>query len=1071
MKPNVLSFTRGLNRGLILVTAMHLIVSTTVRATDVIGTDTIGETPPPLLLDGLNHDRREITTGSEEARRWFNQGLELLYGFNHDEAIRSFQQAAEHDPESAIPWWGIAYARGPHINNPVMTEQQSRLAYEAAREAVRRIDQAAPVEQALVRAISTRYAMPFEEDRTQLDEEFAAAMERVWEEFPEDPDVGALFAESLMTLQPWDLWTTSGEPKGRAEEIVQVLEQVLQLDPKHPGANHFYIHAVEASPEPERALEAAKRLENLVPGAGHLVHMPAHIYARLGRWAKASDANVEAIDVDRAYFKVAPEPGFYTIYYLHNLHFLSWSAMMEGRYGTALEAARDLEQAMPEPLLREMAFVADGFMPVTYHVLVRFGEWEQILAEPEPEDFRHVSRAHWRYARALAQSNLGRPTQAREELELFEREAARIPDHWEINFNNAREVVQIARLMAQGELAYHEGRPDTAFEALREAVIREDALRYAEPPAWMHPVRHALGALLLAEDRLEESEAVYRRDLRRHPNNGWALLGLQQALRAQGRTDEAAAIEPKLQVAWARADVQPPASCYCHPDAQEARRHQHGVVDFPVSGNDEARRAIETGLAHLHHMMYEQARPYFEAAVQADPECAMAHWGIAMTSFQPLWHPTSEEGLQRGKAAVEAARAIGAPTQREQAYIAAVTAFFDDPEPPAPDRTKDHQARVKAWKEAQRQVHEAYPEDVDAAAFYALAEVCHAMTQFSPDEERDYTRERRAGALLERHLEEHPRHPGLFHYLIHAYDSTKLAPKAEAVARGYDQLAPDSPHALHMPSHIFVRLGHWEETVEWNERSADAALRLIDSDPHASAHYVHALDYMMYGYLQLGKEAKARETLDRIRELDEIWLAPFAGYNTAATQVRYYLEQQKWEEAAQLEARTPRAIPWDDFPAGEALFHYARGLGAARSGTLVEAGKARERIDNCVAALREHGDVYWAHMTDALGKAVEAWILYARGETEDALALMGEAADLEDSMDKHPTTPGEVLPVRELYGELLLKEDRATEALEAFQTSLERTPNRRNARIGVEQATAALQPVALLDSRHSRGLD
>jgi tetratricopeptide (TPR) repeat protein len=1056
MKRFVLSFIYPLA----LLTAIHPIASTTARSAVVTEATTMGERPPPLLLDGVSHDRREITTGSDEARRWFNQGLELLYGFNHDEAIRSFQQAAEHDPESAMPWWGIAYARGPHINNLVMTEEQSRLAHEAVREAVRRIGRASPVEQALIGAITTRYAMPFREDRTELDQNFAAAMERVWEQFPNDPDVGALFAESMMTLQPWDLWTRSGEPKGRAQEIVDVLERVLELDAQHPGANHFYIHAVEASPEPERALEAAKRLENLVPGAGHLVHMPAHIYARLGKWARASDANVVAIDVDRAYFKVAPQPGFYTIYYLHNMHFLAWSAMMEGRYEKALEAARGVEQAMPEALLRQMAFVADGFMPVTYHVLIRFGEWEKILDEPEPEDSRHVSRAHWRYARALAQSNLGRQDQARQELESFEREAARIPDHWEISFNNAREVIQIARLMAQGEIAYHEGRPDTAFEALREAVTREDALRYAEPPAWMHPVRHALGALLLAEGRLEESEEVYRRDLEKYPRNGWALLGLQQVLLAQGRTDEAEVLAPKLQVAWARADVQPPASCYCHPDAQEARRHQHGIVEFPVSGNDEARRAIETGLAHLHHMMYEQARPHFEAAAKADPECAMAHWGIAMTSFQPLWHPASKEGLQRGKAAVDAALAIGAPTEREQAYIAAVAAFFDDPEPPAPDRTKDHQARVTAWKEAQRRVHEAYLEDVDAAAFYALAEVCYATTQFSPDQERDYTRERRAGALLARYLEEHPRHPGLFHYLIHAYDSTKLALKAEAVARDYAQLAPDSPHALHMPSHIFVRLGHWKETVEWNERSADAALRLMDTDPHASAHYVHALDYMMYGYLQLGEETNARETLDRIRQLDEIWLAPFAGYNTAATQVRYYLEQQKWEEAAQLEPRTPRAIPWDDFPAGEALFHYARGLGAARSGALDEAGKARERIAGCVAALREDGNVYWAHMTDALGKAVEAWILYARGETEDALALMSKAADLEDSMDKHPTTPGEVLPVRELYAELLLKEERAAEALQAFQASLERTPNRRNALLGLERA-GALQTAKL----------
>jgi tetratricopeptide (TPR) repeat protein len=480
-------------------------------------------------------------------------------------------------------------------------------------------------------------------------------------------------------------------------------------------------------------------------------------------------------------------------------------------------------------------------------------------------------------------------------------------------------------------------------------------------------------------------------------------------------------------------------------EMHEARGHDHGVVNFPVSCSDEARQSIETGLGHLHHMMYEQARPHFKAAAEADPDCAMAHWGIAMSSFQPLWHPTSDEGLQRGKAALKKAREIGIPTEREERYLAAVEAFFTDPEPPQESRAADHAARVKAWKAAQRELHEAYPEDVDAAAFYALAEVCYAMTQFSPYEERDYTRERRAGAILEGFLADHPEHPGLFHYLIHAYDSPKLAPKAEEVARQYDQLAPDTVHALHMPSHIFVRLGQWEETIDWNERSAAAALREMEIDPHASAHYLHALDYMMYGYLQLGDAENARQTLQRVQQAAEIYPAPFAGYNTAAPQARYYLEQRKWAQAAELEPRRPDVLPWEDFPAAEALFHYARGLGAARSGDLEQAESERDRIEALVQTLRDEGDTYWAYMTEALGKAVDAWILYEQGETVRAVALMREAADLEDSMDKHPTTPGEVLPVRELYGEMLLLEGRNEEARQAFEASLERTPNRRNA--------------------------
>jgi tetratricopeptide (TPR) repeat protein len=482
--------------------------------------------------------------------------------------------------------------------------------------------------------------------------------------------------------------------------------------------------------------------------------------------------------------------------------------------------------------------------------------------------------------------------------------------------------------------------------------------------------------------------------------------------------------------------------------------HEHGVVNFPVSCNEHAQERFETGLAHLHHMMYEQARPEFEAAAEADPNCAMAYWGIAMSSFQPLWHPTTEEGMKRGKKTVKKAKELGTPTEREQKYIAAVDAFFTDPYPPQDSRTRDHLARIEQWKKAQRKVHEAYPDDVDAAAFYGLAEVCYAVAQFSPDEEHDYSRERMAGAMLEQYFEDHPEHPGLFHYIIHAYDSSELAHKALQYAREYDKLAPTTPHALHMPSHIFVRLGKWEETADWNERSAEAAWNQIDFDAHASAHYVHALDYMMYAYLQKGDREKARETLERVQNVDEVYPAPFAGYNLAAPQARYYLEQRKWGEAVQLEPGKPAALPWENYPEAMALFSYARGLGAARSGDLNLAQTEREKIGQYVESLFDAGNEYWGYMTKALGQAVEAWILYERGETEQALTLMREAAELEDSMDKHPTTPGEILPVRELYGDLLLREGRTDEALRAYEKALDRTPNRRNAERGMERATA-----------------
>ena len=481
-----------------------------------------------------------------------------------------------------------------------------------------------------------------------------------------------------------------------------------------------------------------------------------------------------------------------------------------------------------------------------------------------------------------------------------------------------------------------------------------------------------------------------------------------------------------------------------------------GEVDFPISCNEQAQQEFEWGLLQLHHMMYTQAQEHFEAAAGADPGCAMAHWGVAMTSFQPLWHPTSEEGLERGQAAMQAARQVGAPTDREQAYMGAVDAFFADPVPPAASPPADHEARVAAWKDAQRQLHEAHPEDVDAAAFYALAKVAHAQTQFSPEEDHDYALEREAGALLLSYYDRHPEHPGLHHYLLHAYDSPELAHKAEEVAEAYESLAPETPHALHMASHIFVRLGQWEKVAEFNERSAEAALGLAGEDPRWGGHYVHALDYTMYAYLQLGEEEGARHTLERIQNTQE-GMPPVltVGYGVAAPQARYYLEQQRWEEAAHLEPRAPDVIDWEALPAADALFNYARGLGAARIGDLEQAEAERERIAAAVRTLRDDGDDYWAHTTQALGQAVEAWILYERGEIEPALALMSEAADLEDSMEKHPITPGEVLPVRELYGEMLLEEGRTDDAIAAFEASLERTPNRQYAEAEIERARAA----------------
>jgi tetratricopeptide (TPR) repeat protein len=350
-------------------------------------------------------------------------------------------------------------------------------------------------------------------------------------------------------------------------EILGVLERTLAASPQHPGANHFYIHAIEASPWPQRGAQAAQRLESLVPGSGHLVHMPSHIYIRTGRYAEAAEANEKAIRADEAYFQLAPPPDFYSLYFLHNVHFLAYAAMMEGRYQAAVDAARKIEAQVPPGFLKNYATIADGFLPTTLHVLVRFGRWEEILSEPEPPSWRLVSRAQRHYARCLALGALGRAPEARQELDLLHRVANDLTDDWKVGNHAAADVIGVAAAMAAGELAFREGQADEAFRLLRRAVALEEQLRYDEPPGWMQPVRHALGALLLADGRPAEAEAVYRADLARHPRNAWSLLGLQQALAQQGQAQAAAALHEQVQQAWARADVQPLASCYCHPAA------------------------------------------------------------------------------------------------------------------------------------------------------------------------------------------------------------------------------------------------------------------------------------------------------------------------------------------------------------------------------------------------------------------------------------------------------------------------------------------------------------------------
>lgn len=515
--------------------------------------------------DGFGNYSRTITTDSRKAQAWFDQGMQLTYGFNHDEAIRSFEKAAEVDPSAAMAWWGVAYCQGININDPAMTEERSQKAREAADKALAALDDESAVERAMIEALSARYEWPAPEDRSGLDQAYADAMGGVYKRFPNDVDVGALYAESLMNLQPWDYWETDGTPKGRIEEVVEVIEGVIAQDPQHPGALHFYIHAVEASKNPDRAVTAAEELTDLVPGSGHLVHMPSHIFIRVGRYADAASSNQDAIDADRKYFADAPEPGIYAMYYAHNQHFLAFASMMSGDYATAIRAANDLENEMPEEPLRAFAGLIEGIMPSSLHVMIRFGKWEEILEQPDYADYRLMSRATWAYARSVACSALGRTAQAREEMAEFERRVALVPDEWYVFNNQVHDVLPIARAMMRGELLYREGKKDEAFAILREGIAYEDKLVYDEPPAWMLPVRHALGALLVESGEYAEAERLYREDLKKNRGNGWALVGLREALAGQGKMGDAMALDSKIELAFAHADTVVESSCFCAP--------------------------------------------------------------------------------------------------------------------------------------------------------------------------------------------------------------------------------------------------------------------------------------------------------------------------------------------------------------------------------------------------------------------------------------------------------------------------------------------------------------------------
>ena len=518
---------------------------------------------PQWSEEELGHFHRAVSTRSPAAQRWFDQGLVLCFGFDQEAARQAFAQAAEADPGCAMAHWGHAYAFGPHINNPAMDEESSRIAHASAQRALGLASGATPVERALIEALARRYEWPPPADRSILDRAYADAMRAVWRAYPEDDDVGALFAEALMDLRPWDLWSAQGEPRPETPEVIATLETVLARTPDHPGALHYFIHTLEASPQPERARAASDRLRGRVPGASHLVHMPSHIDIRVGRYADAIEANELAMAADRRRTARHGAGGFYAIYRAHNAHFLMWAAMFDGQRELALEAARTTAAQVPADVLAQMPQFVEGFLGSPYHALVRFGLWDELLREPQPPESQLSTLAMWRYGRALALASLGRVDEAVRERELFEAARARVPADYHIGNNPTAVVLEVASAMVAGEVEYRLGNVDGGFGHLREAVRLDDALRYDEPWGWVQPARHALGALLLEQGRLDEAEQVYRDDLVRHPGNGWALHGLAECLRRTAREAEAAQVEARLREAWKRSDVKLRGSCYC----------------------------------------------------------------------------------------------------------------------------------------------------------------------------------------------------------------------------------------------------------------------------------------------------------------------------------------------------------------------------------------------------------------------------------------------------------------------------------------------------------------------------
>jgi tetratricopeptide (TPR) repeat protein len=505
------------------------------------------------LAEGLGDVNHPVTTSNPEAQKFFNQGLAYIYAFNHDEAVRSFKRAAELDPQMAMAYWGSALAKGSNYN--LQAEGPSLLqAYADLQKAISLAPKASEPERAYIDALSKRYSADVRADAAKLASDYRYAMKEVAKRYPDDPDAATLYAESMMNLRPWKLWTADGKPAEDTLEIVAVLEGVLRRYPNHTGANHYYIHAVEASTNAERALPSAARLGKIAPKAGHLVHMPSHVYIRTGDYVEAAQSNADAIAADREYIAKTGAQGVYTLmYYNHNIHFLASANAMKGRYADSIKAARELESSV-KPHLKAMPML-EMFAPYPIVAMVRFRKWDEVLKEPAPEPELKITTAFWHLARGMSYSASEQLANAESELEALRSVIKTVPADAPLGNNVAVDVLKVAELTLAGRIALARGDKKSGFEMLNRAVAAEDAVHYNEPPDWDLPVRELLGAALLLNGDNVAAEKVFRAEIEKHQRNGRALFGLSESLKRQGQNSSAQMVWKEFETAWATADT------------------------------------------------------------------------------------------------------------------------------------------------------------------------------------------------------------------------------------------------------------------------------------------------------------------------------------------------------------------------------------------------------------------------------------------------------------------------------------------------------------------------------------